>query len=110
WPIVGCACSSTNHRQALSVSNRPRLCILTQYFPPEMGAPQARLSELGERLVDLGWDVDVLSDLQNYQEGKFGAGYAPWKPVVEQVGRLRTARVPLVPSQTGFVSRLGCYF
>ena len=29
-----------------------RLCILTQYFPPEMGAPQARLSELGERLVD----------------------------------------------------------
>lgn len=88
----------------------PRLNILTQYFPPEMGAPQARLSELGERLLDLGWDVDVLTALPNYPEGKVRPGYAPWKPVVEQVGRLRTARVPLVPSQKGFASRLGCYF
>jgi len=88
----------------------PRLTILTQYFPPEMGAPQARLSELGERLVDFGWDVDVLTALPNYPEGKVRAGYAPWKPVVEMVGRLRTARVPLRPSQKGFVSRLGCYF
>ncbi len=88
----------------------PRLTILTQYFPPEMGAPQARLSELGERLVDFGWDVDVLTALPNYPEGKVRAGYLPWKPVVEQVGRLRTARVPLRPSQKGFVSRLGCYF
>lgn len=88
----------------------PRLNILTQYFPPEMGAPQARLSELGERLVDLGWDVDVLTALPNYPEGKVREGYAPWKPVIEQVGRLRTARVPLVPSQKGFASRLGCYF
>ncbi len=88
----------------------PRLLILTQYFPPEMGAPQARLSELGERLIDLGWDVEVLTALPNYPEGKVRAGYVPWKPAVEQVGRMRTIRVPLVPSQTGFVSRLGCYF
>src|SRR5688572_29328061 len=88
----------------------PRLNILTQYFPPEMGAPQARLSELGERLLDLGWDVEVLTALPNYPEGKVREGYAPWKPMVEHVGRLRTARVPLVPSQRGFVSRLGCYF
>ena len=88
----------------------PRLTMLTQYFTPEMGAPQVRLSELGERLVDLGWAVDVLTALPNYPEGKVRAEYAPWKPVVEQVGRLRTARVPLVPSQSGFVSRLGCYF
>lgn len=88
----------------------PRVNILTQYFPPEMGAPQARLSELGERLVDLGWDVDVLTALPNYPAGKVREGYAAWKPVVEQVGRLRTARVPLVPSQQGFVKRLGCYF
>lgn len=29
----------------------PHLAILTQYFPPEMGAPQARLHGLGEALV-----------------------------------------------------------
>jgi len=87
----------------------PRLTILTQYFPPEMGAPQARLSELGERLVDFGWDVDVLTALPNYPEGRVRAGYAPWRPVAEQIGRLKAVRVPLVPSQQGFVSRLGCY-
>lgn len=86
-----------------------KLCLLTQYFPPEMGAPQARLSELGERLVDLGWDVEVLTALPNYPEGKVREGYSPWSPVVEQVGRLRTIRVPLLPSQTGFARRLACY-
>lgn len=87
-----------------------RLTILTQYFPPEMGAPQARLSELGERLFDLGWEVNMLTALPNYPEGKVRAGYARWKPVVEKVGRLTTARVPLIPSQKGFARRLLCYF
>jgi glycosyltransferase involved in cell wall biosynthesis len=87
----------------------PRLNILTQYFPPELGAPQGRLSELGERLLDLGWDVDVLTALPNYPEGRVRDGYRRWKPVVERVGRLRTARVPLLPSQGGTARRLGCY-
>ena len=30
-----------------------RLLIITQYFPPEMGAPQARLYELAKRLQDI---------------------------------------------------------
>src|SRR6185437_4685609 len=54
----------------------PRLCILTQYFPPEMGAPQARLSELGEHLVERGWEVDVLTALPNYPTGAIFPDYA----------------------------------
>jgi glycosyltransferase involved in cell wall biosynthesis len=88
----------------------PRLCILTQYFPPEMGAPQGRLSELGERLVDLGWDVDALTALPNYPTGRVFDGYDPRRTTIEQVGRIRTARVPLYPAKTGFARRLGCYF
>ena len=88
----------------------PRLCILTQYFPPELGAPQGRLSELGERLVDLGWQVEALTALPNYPTGSVFDGYAPLRPVVEHVGRIRTARVPLYASQQGFVKRLACYF
>lgn len=87
----------------------PRLCVLTQYFPPEMGAPQARLSELGERLVDAGWDVEVLTAVPNYPTGHVFPGYSPWVPVVERVGRLRTIRVPVWPSKRGFVKRLGTY-
>lgn len=90
--------------------NPLRLTILTQYFPPEMGAPQARLSELGERLIDCGWDVTALTALPNYPEGRVRPEYRPWKAVIERVGRITTARVPLVPSQRGFARRLGAYF
>jgi glycosyltransferase involved in cell wall biosynthesis len=89
---------------------QPRLCILTQYFPPEMGAPQARLSELAEQLVDLGWEVDALTALPNYPTGKVFDGYNPKRPRVEPVGRVQAARVPLLPAKHGFVKRLGCYF
>jgi glycosyltransferase involved in cell wall biosynthesis len=84
--------------------------ILTQYFPPEMGAPQVRLSELGERLIDLGWQVEALTALPNYPAGRVYPGYPRRRPAVENVGRIRTVRVPLLPSQKGFVKRLTCYF
>jgi glycosyltransferase involved in cell wall biosynthesis len=89
---------------------RRRLCILTQYFPPEMGAPQARLSELGERLIDLGWEVEALTALPNYPTGKVFDGYDIRKPVVEQIGRIRTVRVPLYTAKSGFTKRLRSYF
>lgn len=88
----------------------PRLCILTQYFPPEMGAPQARLSELGERLIDRGWEVEALTALPNYPTGKVFQEYDPSKPHVHDVGRIRTVRVPLYTAKQGFVKRLRCYF
>jgi len=86
-----------------------RLCILTQYFPPEMGAPQARLSELGERLIDLGWEVEALTALPNYPTGRVFPGH-PRKAMTESIGRIRTVRVPLWPSQGGIARRLACYF
>lgn len=74
-----------------------------------MGAPQVRLSELGERLIDLGWQVETLTALPNYPTGRVFRGYPRRRPTVETVGRIRTVRVPLLPSQKGFVRRLVCY-
>jgi glycosyltransferase involved in cell wall biosynthesis len=96
------------------VDPRPRLTmpsvtILTQYFPPETGAPQARLSELGERLVDKGWEVQALTALPNYPFGKVFPGYASWRPVVQQVGRIRTVRAPIYPTKRGGALRLASY-
>lgn len=87
----------------------PRLCILTQYFPPEMGAPQARLSELGERLVERGWEIETLTALPNYPTGQVFAGYHPFRTHVECVGRIRTVRVPIWPSKSGFLKRIRMY-
>jgi glycosyltransferase involved in cell wall biosynthesis len=75
-----------------------------------MGAPQARLSELGERLIDLGWEVEALTALPNYPTGKVFAGYDVRKPVVEQIGRIRTVRAPLYTAKSGFTRRLRSYF
>ncbi len=49
--------------------------IHTQYYPPETGAPQGRLSELAERLVLNGHEVTVITALPNYPIGKFYPGY-----------------------------------
>ncbi|MBX7073533.1 MAG: glycosyltransferase family 4 protein [Pirellulales bacterium] len=87
-----------------------RILFLTQYFPPEMGAPQVRLSELGERLIDRGWQAEALTALPNYPTGKIIGDYSPWRCVEETVGRIRTVRVPLYPAKTGFIKRLFSYF
>ena len=43
-----------------------KLLILTQYYPPEIGAPQNRLHELAVRLKAKGIEVEVLTALPNY--------------------------------------------
>lgn len=85
---------------------RRRLCILTQFWPPEIGAPQGRLSELGECLIDRGWAVEALTALPNYPTGHIFAGYNPLRIRVEQIGRIRTVRVPMWPANHGIVKRL----
>jgi glycosyltransferase involved in cell wall biosynthesis len=49
--------------------------ILTQYYPPELGAPQIRLSCLTRELHRYGIDVEVLTAMPNYPAGKILPGY-----------------------------------
>jgi colanic acid biosynthesis glycosyl transferase WcaI len=51
------------------------ILIHTQYFPPEVGAPQARLSELGLHLREQGFDVTILTAMPNYPLGRIYPGY-----------------------------------
>ncbi len=43
-----------------------KILILTQYFPPETGAPQNRLYEIALRLKAFGAEVSVLTGFPNY--------------------------------------------
>ena len=52
-----------------------RFVILTQYFPPEMGAPQSRLLETAIGLKNNGWKVIVITALPNYPTGKIFRHY-----------------------------------
>lgn len=53
----------------------PSVLILTQYYPPETGAPQNRLSSLAKHLQLLGMDVSVLTALPNYPAMQIKKGY-----------------------------------
>jgi len=46
-----------------------RILYLSQYFPPEMGAPAARVHELSREWVRLGQDVTVLTGFPNHPTG-----------------------------------------
>lgn len=47
-----------------------RILILTQYYPPEMGAPQNRLADLARRMQARGHHVTVVTAMPNYPAGR----------------------------------------
>lgn len=52
-----------------------RFTILTQYYPPEVGAAQVRLAAFAKTLIELGHDVVVVTAMPNYPTGKVFEGY-----------------------------------
>jgi hypothetical protein len=52
-----------------------RVLIVTHYFPPETGAPQARLSALAETWASDGDEVTVLTGMPNHPTGMLPRAY-----------------------------------
>ncbi|SNQ47399.1 putative glycosyl transferase [Frankia canadensis] len=55
--------------------SRRRVLVLTHYFPPEIGAPQARLSETARAWASAGLHVTVLTGLPNHPTGVIPPAY-----------------------------------
>lgn len=88
-----------------------KLLILTQYFPPETGAPQNRLFELALRLRDMGMDVEVLTAMPNYPKAEIFDGYKGKKYVKENMQGLTVHRTSIYVSRSkGIRPRLVNYF
>lgn len=84
--------------------------IHTQYYPPEVGAPQTRLSELAQRMVARGHRVTVLTAMPNYPTGKIHRGYSGLVRR-EKRGGVRVLRTFIYPTQKAdFLHRLSNYF
>jgi colanic acid biosynthesis glycosyl transferase WcaI len=61
-----------------------RWLILTQYYPPEIGAPQIRLRSVAQMLRRHGIHVRVLTAMPNYPAGKIFSGYeGQWRRTEE---------------------------
>lgn len=52
-----------------------RVLILTQYYPPEIGAPQTRLAALSRELVRHGHEVEVVTAMPHHLLGRTYLGY-----------------------------------
>jgi glycosyltransferase involved in cell wall biosynthesis len=52
-----------------------RFLVLTQYFPPEVGAAQVRLAAVVRELVKLGHQVEIVTALPNYPDGQIFTEY-----------------------------------
>jgi glycosyltransferase involved in cell wall biosynthesis len=77
-----------------------RLVILTQYFYPEMGAPQNRLYEWAQELKLLGWDIEIVTAMPNYPTGKIFNAYRGRFYSSEILSGLKTHRYWLYPSKS----------
>lgn len=88
-----------------------RIIFLTQYFPPETGAPQNRLFAMAKALQDHGAQVTVLTAMPNYPDMRIHAAYRGKFHVREQLVGLDVHRAWLFASRgRGILVRLCNYF
>lgn len=69
-----------------------RILLVSQFYPPETGAPQNRLSYLVRWLANSGHDVTVLTALPNYPAGTIYEGYRGRFVMEERQGGVRIIR------------------
>lgn len=84
-----------------------RVMFLTQYFPPEIGAPQIRMFELAKRLDQAGDAVTVVTGFPNYPTGVIQDGYRGRFSMEERMDGVRVVRRWLFATpNAGFFKRL----
>jgi glycosyltransferase involved in cell wall biosynthesis len=84
-----------------------RVTFLTHYYPPEVGAPQARISGVAHQLSRDGIEVTVHTCFPHYPDGAIRAPYRnrPWQ--IEEEGGVRVVRSFVYPAPNrGFARRL----
>jgi glycosyltransferase involved in cell wall biosynthesis len=77
-----------------------KILYVSQYFPPEMGAPAARAVELARHWVSAGHEVTVLTGFPNHPTGFVPPEWRPrlrrgvWREEVENIHVVRTWLLP----------------
>ena len=88
-----------------------KILILTQYYPPEIGAPQNRLHELAVRLKAKGSEIEVLTALPNYPKMEIHEKYKRGENRVEYIDDIKVIRSWIYVSKSkSIISRLLNYF
>ena len=75
-----------------------RVLLATQYFYPENFKGNDIAFELSKR----GYNVEVLTGIPNYPEGKYPKGYGIFRKRIETIGGVKVFRIFQTPRKTGF--------
>lgn len=88
-----------------------KILFLTQYYPPESGAPQNRLSDLAARLKNKGNEVSILTAMPNYPTMEIFPGYKRRFYLQEYVNGIKVYRGYIfVKKSKSIIARLLNYF
>ena len=83
-----------------------KILYLSQYFPPEMGAPSARVHELSREWARLGHDVTVLTGFPHHPTGVVPPAYRGQHFRREELDGIHVVRAPIfVSANKGVVRR-----
>lgn len=76
------------------------IVIISNYYPPEMGAAANRIKNLAEGLTEKGNDVTIICPLPNYPIGKIFEKYKNKFTVNESIEGIKVKRFWIYPSKS----------
>lgn len=92
-------------------STNLRICLLTEYFPPEPGAGSSRAFEHAKAWTNMGIEVTVLTCMPHYPTGKISAGYEKRVLIKEKIHDIKVIRtLTYATASKGFFRRFLNYF
>ena len=86
-----------------------RVLVLTQYYPPEIGAPQTRLAAFARELIRRGHEVEVVTAMPHHLLGRTYAGYRNKFYLREDVGGVTVHRTWVYAATGTGVRRIANY-
>jgi glycosyltransferase involved in cell wall biosynthesis len=92
------------------MANDMRILFLSQYFPPEMGAPSARTYEVCRRWVEKGAQVTVVTGFPHHPTGIIPEQYKGYKFLREHIDGITVIRTYVfATANKGFLKRIISY-
>ena len=87
-----------------------KILFLTQYCPPEVGAPQNRIFEFAKHMKSFGHEVTILTALPNYPKGEIFEGYRNKRVVLEKIDGIQIVHTGIyVSKEKTFIKRIKNY-
>jgi glycosyltransferase involved in cell wall biosynthesis len=96
-----------NIKHCMSDTTKKRILFITPYYPPEIGAPQSRISELAKKLKERGHEVFILCAVPNYPSGVIPKEYRGKFLIRQKINGIPVYRTYIFAAPNeGFLKRL----